>query len=160
MFRKSLYFGLNILSYPSQPGSSQEQGSQGHQGSPSPRHWAPPWAQAKARLGCGTAGRPSLMGPMAGKGRDVGSWTPALPWHHWGSEGGWNGVLGCGKGEEALEELGRDSWCWWSPLELWHRAQPLCHVLCSRPRSLLGISLFISQETYLPSWRSVEGAVG
>lgn len=53
-------------------------------GSPSPRHQAPSWGPAQARLGRGPTGRSGLVGPVARQGRAVRSWLPALLQHCWG----------------------------------------------------------------------------
>lgn len=51
--------------------------------------WTRPWRWrwAEDRPGRGPVGGPSSAVPMAGQGRAVGSWRPALLWHWW--DRGW-----------------------------------------------------------------------
>ena len=70
--------GLAARARPTAPATSRVAGA--HQGSPSPTHGAPRWGRgrAEARLGRGPVGGPGSARPMAGQGRAVGSWRPAL----------------------------------------------------------------------------------
>lgn len=53
----------SACAHPTTPATSRA--AVGHQGTPSPGHWAPPWGWDNNELGCG----PSLVGPITGQSR-------------------------------------------------------------------------------------------